>query len=149
MKPGTSPFSSIGSLRRKFVIFYIGFALIPFGLMFYLYTQYGRGSHTIGVSQLNLGVLILMVGVASVVGFVTMRDTLVKIMRLAESVRDSVRGGGGKELIHEFSTEEGEVAEIAKSFSVIIGQLESNIDELEATKEKLHDVLSKVGKALS
>lgn len=114
-----------------------------------MYTQYGHGSYTIGVSPLNLGVLIILVGVASIFGFITMRDTLVKIMRLAESVRNSVRGHAAKELIHEFATEEGEVAEIAKSFNAIIGQLESNIDELEATKEKLHDVLTKVGKALS
>jgi hypothetical protein len=142
--------SNYGTLRRKFIVFYIGFALIPLGLLFFLFSQYDRGDYQIAVSRLHLGSLILLVGVASLMGFFAMEKTLSKVMLLTENIRKSMLGKqADKSLIHEFMNEDGEVAELAKSFNGIIEKLEGNIAELEQTKDKLHQVLAKIGKALT
>ena len=137
-----------GSLMRRFVVFYFGFALIPLGLLFFLFMRYDEGPYTIGVSRANLGVLILLVGTASLIGFLAMRATLMRVIRLAQSVSGPVRAAD-RGLIGELMQEEGEVAELAKSFNHIITSLERNIAELEETKETLHQVISKVGRALA
>jgi len=78
-----------------------------------------------------------------------MNNTLGKVMRLSEHVRASVAGRADRALVRQMMDEDGEVAELAKSFDTIISQLESNISELKQTKNTLHDGLSKIGRALT
>ena len=134
---------------RKFGFFYMAFSLIPFILLFFIFSQYGMGSHTIGISQENVGLLILLVGAACLIGFFAVRSMILKIVRLTDTVRQSLDGKADRRFITEMMNEEGEVAELAKSFNLIITDLESNIGELERTRSTLYEVLSKVGNALT
>jgi len=152
VKDARSSPGRVGSLQRRFVVFYFGFALLPFGLLFYLFTQYGVGSQTIGVTRNNLGVLILLVGACSLIGFLAMQHALRNLVLLSESMRKASRGSAQKEYLGKLIEGEGEVTELtelANSFNTIITQLEDNISELESTKNTLHRVLEKVGRALT
>lgn len=137
------------SLTRRFVFYYVAFALIPFILLFYIFSQYGVGTYRISISQINLGVMIMLVGLASLIGFLAMRSMLNKVARLTEHLRQSLEGGVDRAFIQRMMNEEGEVAELAKSFNIIINDLETNISELERTRSTLYQVLSKVGHALA
>ena len=136
-------------LMRRFLVFYVGFSLVPFGLLFFLFSQYGVGSNLIGVSQVNLGILILLVGAACLLGFISMHSILSKFVALSENVQKTLLGKPDRALLSELVKDEGEVADIAKSFNVIVTQLEDNIKKLEAAKETLQQVLTKVGNALT
>lgn len=125
------------------------FALIPFLLLFYLYTRYEPGTDRIAVSPARFTVIIVLVGVGSLSGFLAMRSTLRKYVLLAENVRKSVLENIDRDIVYKLSREEGEVADLARSFNDIIVRLEGNVRELEQTKRALHDVLAKVGRALS
>lgn len=136
-------------LTRRFAFYYVAFALVPFILLFFVFSQYGQGKHQIGISQANMGVMILLVGLASLLGFFAVRSMLMKIARLAEHLRQSMDGNVDRTFINRMMSEEGEVAELAKSFNLIINDLENNISELERTRSTLYQVLSKVGNALA
>ncbi len=138
-----------GTLIRRFTLFYIAFALVPFGLLFYLFLRHGIGPHQIAVSRVNLGVLILLVGVACLLGFFAMNNILWKIIRLTRSIQNAMAGQSDAAALEKMMDDDGEVAELAKSFNSIIANLEANICELKRTKETLHQVLTKVGNALA
>jgi len=68
---------AFGTLRRRFVVFYFGFALVPLALLFFVFCRYGDGDYSISLSRENLGVLVLLVGAAmsiSVEDIQTLRD---------------------------------------------------------------------------
>jgi HD-GYP domain-containing protein (c-di-GMP phosphodiesterase class II) len=138
-----------GGLRRMFLTLFVGFTLVPFGLLFYLYVSYGAGPHRITVSRDNLGVLILLVGVLCLLGFFAMNNILVRIVRLSESVRQALMGQVDREMIHELVKGEGEVGELARSFGQIVTQLEDNVRQLQSAKQTLQEVMSKVARALA
>jgi HD-GYP domain-containing protein (c-di-GMP phosphodiesterase class II) len=149
MKLTKPPTFKRGSLLRKFSVLYVGFALIPFLLFFYLYSRYDPTHSHILVSKNYLSILILLVGAGCLAGFFGMRSSLVKIVRLAENLKESAMGKIDRNIIMEIVNGEGEVAELAKSFGQVFTRLEDNIKELEETKKTLHQVLSKVSQALS
>jgi GAF domain-containing protein len=137
------------TLLRKFLVFFIGFTLIPIVLLFVVFLLYDTGDYRIGISRTHLGTLILLCGAACLMGFFAMRSALAKIARLNATVRRSLLGQVDEEMIGRLAHEEGEGGELARSFSEVIGRLESNIAELEETKQTLHEVMGKVGRALS
>jgi len=136
-------------LVRRFTIFYAVFALLPFVLLFYVYTQVGGEGEAFGIGRGQLAVLVALVGVAALLGYFAVRRTLAKFVELNDDLRKTLMGKVDKDVILGLAKEEGEVAELAKSFGEVFARLETNIKELEATKHKLHDVVSKVSRALS
>lgn len=136
-------------LLRRFSVFYLVFAVIPFLLLFFLYMQFDPSGYAIHISRSQLTWLIMLVGIAALLGFFGVRSVLSKFVRLAEDMRRSVLGKVDRAVIMDLAKEEGEVAELAKSFSEVFNRLEANIRQLEETKKTLHDVVSKVSRALS
>ncbi len=137
------------SILRRFSVLYVLFGLVPFVLLFYLYNQYDEHGGCMVVSRSQMAWLIVCVAVASLVGFFGVRFMLLKFVVLADDFRKSLMGSIDKSVILELAREEGEVAELARSFGEVFTRLESNIRELEGTKRKLFDVVSKVSRALS
>ncbi len=137
------------ALLRKFLVFFIGFTLIPIVLLFVVFLLYDTGDYRIGISRTHLGALILLCGATCLMGFFAMRSALARIARLNRTVRLALLGQVDEEMISRLAGEEGEVAELAKSFSEVVGRLQKNVVELEKTKQTLHEVMSKVGRALS
>ncbi len=138
-----------GSLQRTFLVLFVGFTLVPFGLLFYLFLRHGDGPYFIGVSRENLGVLILLVGLLCLIGFFAVQRTLQHIVRLSDNVRKALLGQVDREMLHDLVKGEGDVADLARSFSEIVGRLEENVRHLQAAKQTLQEVMSKVARALA
>ena len=132
-----------------FLVLFVGFTLIPFCLLFYLFLRHGSGPYRIGVSRENIGVLILMVGAICLIGFFAVHRTLARIVSLSENVRKSLMGQVDRDMLRELVKGEGEVAELARSFGEIVSRLEDNVKHLQATKQTLQEVMSKVARALA
>ncbi len=146
-----SSYRKPSSLLIKFSILYVAFALVPFLLLFILYTYHSADGTRIDFPASKLELLIILVGVAGLMGFFSMRGTLMKIVKLSENLRQSLMGKVDKDTITELiqGKGEGEVTQLAKSFGEIFNRLEDNINRLEDTKKTLHDVLSTMSRALS
>jgi GAF domain-containing protein len=137
------------ALLRRFSAFYLAFAVIPFVLLFYMYCLYDEDANTISLPRWQMSLLVLCVGVSALLGFLGARAMLVKFVRLADNMRRTALGRMDKSVIVELAREKGEVADLARSFGDVFSRLEANIRELEETKRTLHDVASKVSRALS
>lgn len=136
-------------LLRRFTAFYLAFAVIPFVLLFYLYMQFDPSGTAMSIPRSQVVTLIVLVGCTALLGFFGVRMLLVKFVRLSEDMRRSVLGKVDSSVVMELAKEDGEVAELARSFGEVFNRLESNIRQLEDTKRTLHDVVAKVSRALS
>lgn len=137
------------SLLRKFSIFYMGFAVIPVVVLFYLHGLYDESGRVILISDNHFTLLLILVGVISLIGFAGMRSSLKNIVTFAENIRKTAYDKVDGKVLAELAREEGEVAELAKSFTQIFKRLEDNLHRLEETKKTLHAVLKNVSEALS
>lgn len=137
------------SLLRRFSIFYVGFAVIPIIILFYLHSLYDDTGSFIIISDDHFSLLLVLVGIISLIGFVGMRSALTRIVTFAESIKKTVFEKVDEKVLIELAKEEGEVAELAKSFGQILKRLDHNLHQLEETKKTLHDVLKKVSEVLS
>jgi hypothetical protein len=138
-----------GFLLKQFLLFYIGFALVPCIVMLYFYFNFDTVRNCIPISQNTLRIVISFFALGSCIAFLGMCAVLRKIVRLSENMKHSLIGKIDKSVMAELIQGEGEVAEIARSFGQILGRLETNVKELEETKRTLHGILSKVARALS
>jgi hypothetical protein len=138
-------------LLKRFYILYLGFSLVPFILLFYLYTQYNPDGTSINFPSGQLYLAVTLIGVANLLGFFGLRAILVRIVLLSENLRQSLMGKMDKRVMLEMmkGSGEGEIANLARSFGEVFTRLEDNIKELEETKKTLYEVLSTVSKALS
>lgn len=136
-------------LLRKFTTLYLLFSILPFLLLFFLYTRYSLNDRLISITKEHLSILIMVTGVVCLTGFLAMRTTLRKFVVLAQHLRNTTLDRIDKSIIHDLAKEPGEVAELAKSFSDVLRRLEDNIQELENTKKKIYDIVTKVSAALA
>lgn len=143
----TTPKSN--SLLRRFSIFYVGFALIPIIVLFYLHSLYDETSSFIRISDTLFSLLLVLVGIISLLGFFGMRTALRRIVSFAESIKKTAFEKVDEKVLIELAKEEGEIGELAKSFGHILKRLDDNLHQLEETKKTLHDILKKVSEVLS
>ncbi len=137
------------TLLRRFSVLFVGFSLVPLSIIFYLYLQMDDSGTMLDISRDQLAVLTAFTCVLCMGGFFSMHFLLAKVSRLTENLRKSLMGELDKSVVAHLVKEEGEIGELAHSFSQIFTKLESNIAELEATRKTLHEVFAKVSKALS
>lgn len=137
------------SLLRSFSIFYVGFAVIPIIVLYYLHSLYDETGSFIRISDTQFILLLVLVGIISLVGFFGMRTALRRIVIFAQSIKKTVYEKVDERLLIELAKEEGEVGELAKSFGQILKRLDNNLHQLEETKKTLHDILKKVSEVLS
>ena len=137
------------SLLRKFNVYFIFASLIPFLILFYFYLQkvlYEK----IEIKDFQFFLLLSGIGILSLILFFIIRNTVFKIVRLTQELKDSLEKRIiDKEIILRLEKGEGEIAELAKIFGDVFSRLEENIKELEKTKRKLYSVITRVGKTLA
>ncbi|UCF37025.1 MAG: HD domain-containing protein [Acidobacteriota bacterium] len=138
-----------GYLLRKFSFFFQAFSLIPLLVLVYLYMNLTPGEPGRGVSQGQLGLIIVLLAFVSLLGFVGMRRILGRVSFFSETVREVLSGDEPYQAVQELTKEEGEVAELAEAFGNIIEQLKTNVEELKHTKSTLQNTLTKVADVVS
>ncbi len=137
------------TLLRRFAILYVVFAVLPFLLIYYIFTLYDDSHTIIKISYDQFTLLTLFLGVASLGGYFGMRTTLNRFVVFTENIKKSVLGNFDSDVMFKLASEEGEVGEIAKSFTQIIKRLDENVQELEEKKKTIHNLMTKVSNVLS
>ncbi len=136
------------SLLFKFNIYFCLFSLLPLSILFVVFSQYVvKGEILFSIKQFSE--LIMLVVCLCLLGFLGVRNSLSKLMKLSQRLKETIFGSMNKDAVLQLAKEEGEVAELAKAFGDVMSRLEENIKELEDTKKTLYNVLNKVGKTLS
>jgi hypothetical protein len=138
-----------GSLVRRFSILYWGLSVMPIIILFYLYTLYDEHKRSIVISNDTFSILLILLAIISLLGFYSMHSTIRRIVLFSESVKKTLYDNVDEKILLDLVKEEGEVAELAKSFSQILKRLEDNLQALEEAKKTLHNVLRKVSEVLS
>jgi len=137
------------SLLRRFSILYWGLSVMPIIILFYLYSLYDNSKSFIRITDNNFSLLLILAGIISLISFYGMRSTIRRIVLFSESVKKTAYESIDEKVLLELVKEEGEIADLAKSFGQILKRLEDNLQALEETKKTLHDVLRKVSEVLS
>ena len=136
------------SLLRKFNVYFVFTSLLPFLLLFYLYLQ-KISSGKIEIEETHFFLILFAIGVLSLFFFFIIRSTVFKLVQFTQKIKSSFGEKIDKELIMNLSKGKGEIAELARVFGDIFSRLEENIKELEKTKRKLYNVITRVGKTLT
>lgn len=122
---------------------------MPIVVLFYLYTLYDDSKSFIHISNNTFSLLLILVAVVSLLGFYSMQSALRRIALFSESVKKTLYDSVDEKVLAELVKEEGEIAELARSFGQILKRLENNLQALEEAKKTLHNVLRKVSEVLS
>jgi hypothetical protein len=137
------------SLLRKFSIIFVGVALIPFIILFYLHSLYDESHRFIQILDTNFSLIIGIVGVISLLGFFGMRMAIKKINLLTEIVKKAAIDKEDEKIILELTEEGGEVGELAKSFIYALSGVSKKEQESQKTKEMIYDILKKASEVLA
>jgi HD-GYP domain-containing protein (c-di-GMP phosphodiesterase class II) len=134
------------SLIRKFTVLFVVMSLLPFLVIAYLFTQYS-GSGTISIDRDTLAILLFLTGFGALAGFWGMRKSIVKIQELTRHTREAL----SKNIpdLGKIETEENEVTQLTRAFNEVTKNLEDNIKRLEASKQTIEYVLSKIASGIS
>ncbi|MBF0619165.1 MAG: HD domain-containing protein [Candidatus Omnitrophica bacterium] len=137
------------SILLKFHIFFVVLSLIPLGVLMFLYTELqDGGSITVSLDQLNIALIIVVVGIIS--GYIAMRMMLNNVIDVTRTSAEHLRRVMGPEKIQEFlKGDENEIAVLTRTFREITSRLEENVTNLEMTKKTLQSVLTRVGQGIS
>src|SRR4030042_2465880 len=109
------------SLLRKFSIIFVGVALIPFIILFFLHSLYDESHRFIQILDAHFSLIITIIGVISILGFFGMRIMVKKIILLTKTLKETVID---KKIVLELAEEEGEIGELAKSFLYTMKRLD-------------------------
>jgi HD-GYP domain-containing protein (c-di-GMP phosphodiesterase class II) len=134
-------------LIRKFTVLFIVMSLLPFLVIVFLFMQYNTPG-TINMDKNILFLLIFLVGPGIIVGFYGMRRSIVKIQSITQQATKAL-AKDIPSLAKETTLEESEVAQLTRTFSETTRSLENNIKRLEASKQTMQYVLSKLAVAIS
>jgi len=134
------------SLIRKFTVLFIVMSLLPFLVIAYLFTQYS-GSGTIIIGQNTLMMLVFFTGFGALAGFWGIRKSITKIQEVTRQTKEVL----GKNMpdLSKIETDENEVTQLARVFNEVTKHLEDNIKRLEASKQTVQYVLSKIALGVS
>jgi response regulator RpfG family c-di-GMP phosphodiesterase len=135
------------SVLRKFSIIFVGVALIPFIILFYLHSLYDESHSFIQILDVHFSLILVIIGVISILGFFGMRLTIKKIILLTETI--SVIDKIDEKTMLELAKEEGEIGELAKSFIHTLKRVNIKEQQTKETKEMIYDVLKKASEVLA
>ena len=137
------------SVVLKFHVFFVVLALVPMGLLMYLYWQLKEeGVITITLGELNTVLLFAIVGIAA--GYVAMRMLFKNLVDVTVMSANKLRDIMGPKKVQDFlKGDENEIAVLTRTFSEITNRLEENVNNLEMTKKTLQSVLTRVGQGIS
>ncbi|MCB9747999.1 MAG: HD domain-containing protein [Candidatus Omnitrophica bacterium] len=136
------------SILRKFTELFFLMSIVPLLVLAYLYLQLLLyGAIKLSPDILNRSLIIIVIGI--VVGYISMRSVIKKIIDLTNANRKALERLLSPEKIKEIGEDKNEIAVLARSFSAITERLEENVKNLELAKKTLHSVLTKVGEGIS
>jgi HD-GYP domain-containing protein (c-di-GMP phosphodiesterase class II)/HAMP domain-containing protein len=133
------------SLYRKFSISFVLMSMVPIVLMLYIIHYFNIMpllEQQIPLFQLT----ILLVVLLSLASFDLIRRSMVSLTKFSKRATDIAAGNYDKRV--EESKEE-ELGQLAKSFNKITSELQDKINQLEESKRLLHNILNKVGSAVT
>jgi HD-GYP domain-containing protein (c-di-GMP phosphodiesterase class II) len=133
-------------LVRKFTILFIIMSLLPFLIIVYLFTQYNAPG-SITIEQNTLIILLFLVGLGILAGFFGMRRSIVKINKITRQATQTL----SKDIpgLNDIQPEGSEITQLTRTFNEVTKNLENNIERLEASKQTMQYVLSKLATAIS
>jgi len=134
------------SLIRKFTVLFIVMSLLPFLVLAYLFTQYSDYG-TIILNQNALAVLLFLTGCGALTGFWGIRKSIGKIQEITQKTKEALSKNMPD--LSKIEVEENEVTQLARTFNEITKNLEDNIRRLEASKQTVQYVLSKIALGFS
>ncbi|MDP2938153.1 MAG: HD domain-containing phosphohydrolase [Candidatus Omnitrophota bacterium] len=134
------------SLIRKFTVLFIVMSLLPFLVIAYLFTQY-TSSSTITMDQNTLMRLLFLTGFGALAGFWGIRKSIIKIQEVTRQTKEALSKNMPD--LAKIETEENEVTQLARTFNEVTKNLEDNIKRLEASKQTIQYVLSKIALGVS
>ncbi len=134
------------SLIRKFTVLFIVMSLLPFLVIAYLFTQYSS-SGMISVGQGTLTILLFFTGFGALAGFWGIRKSIVRIQEVTRQTKEVLSRNTPD--LNKIETEENEVTQLARAFNEVTKNLEDNIKRLEASKQTMQYVLSKIALGVS
>ncbi len=134
------------SLLRRFSIIFVGVALIPFIVLFFLHSLYDESHRFIQILDTHFSLIIFIIGIISVLGFFGMRIIVKKIILLTKAVEESVID---KKTMLELAEEEGEIGELAKSFFYAMKRVDEREQQPKETKKIIYDALKKASEVLA
>jgi signal transduction histidine kinase len=118
------------SLIRKFATLFMVMSFSPFLIIAYLFTQY-HDSGVIAINQNVLFVLLFLSGIGALIGFWSMRKSILEIKQVAKEVLDIVKNMPTSEKIE---VTENEIKQLTSAFREISKEIEANIKYLESSK---------------
>jgi HD-GYP domain-containing protein (c-di-GMP phosphodiesterase class II) len=137
------------SVVLKFHVFFFVMAIIPMGLLMYLYWQkrhYGRIGMT--ADELNTVLLFAIAGITT--GYVAMRMLLKNLVDMTVMSAERLRRIIGPQKVQDYlKGDENEISLLMQTFNEITIRLEENKNNLELTKKTLQSVLTRVGQGIS
>ena len=133
-------------LVRKFTVLFIVMSLLPFLIIVYLFTQYNAPGSII-IEQNTLIILLFLVGLGALAGFFGMRRSIVKINKITRQATQTL----SKDIpgLNDIESEGSEITQLTRTFNEVTKNLESNIERLEASKQTMQYVLSKLATGIS
>ena len=135
------------SVIRKFSVLFSLMSFFPFMILAGLFVYFKMK----GIVRLNLNLIFLLVfavGAFALIGFFSMRQSLLKITKVSESTKDILKGNiAGR--IDVKTSGDNEVAQIARAFNEMVHKLELNVQELQRSKSALQSVLGKIASGVS
>ncbi len=134
------------SLIRKFTVLFIVMSLLPFLVLAYLFAQ-NRTYGVITISQDALSILLFLTGLGALAGFWGIRKSITKIQEVARQTKEVLKKNMPD--LKQIETEENEVTQLARAFNEVTRNLEDNIKRLEASKQTIQYVLSKIASGVS
>ncbi len=135
------------SIIRKFSVLFSLMSLLPFVIMagaFLFFVWKGQ-------IDINLDMFfwtVFIIGLFAFIGFFSMRKTFVNLINILKNAKDILAGDFTKR-INIKSGGNNEVTELAKAFNGVVQQLESNIKQLEKSRNMLQGVLLRVASGVS
>ncbi len=136
-----------GSLIRKFTVLFIVMSLLPFIIIVYLFVQYDN-TGKISLDKHAFLLLVFLVGPGALAGFYGMRRSIVKIQKIIRQTSSEL-GKSIPGLPNLVKGEDSELSQLSRTFSEVTRNLETNIKRLEASKQTMQYVLSKLAVGIS
>jgi len=134
------------SLLRRFSIIFVGVALIPFIILFFLHSLYDESHRFIQILDAHFSLIIVIIGIISILGFFGMRMMIKKIILLTKTVKEAVID---RKTMLELAEEGGEIGELAKSFFYALKRVDEREQQSKETKKIIYDVLKKASEVLA
>lgn len=129
-------------ILQKLVIGIMLMVVLPFLLIAYFLITEASSL----LAKDNVQLIILFVVASATSGYILTRAVIMAVIKLTKDAQSIIQGNLKKRIQ---TSEQNEIQELAHCFNQITSNLEKNIEDLKDSKRALHDVLLRIGNAMS